>query len=116
MQLFMRVRIPGKGYFPCILCLCVLASTLLAQESHHLPAKANPPSQLTKAGTGRDNKPAVPVFKDIALEARRTVTHLSSNEKRYVIESITVGVCLVVRDNDDKLDNGTVNVRALDRY
>jgi len=116
MQLFMRVRIPGKGYFPCILCLCVLASTLLAQESHHLPAKANPPSQLTKAGTGRDNKPAVPVFKDIALEAGLTVSHLSSNEKRYVIESMSGGVGLFDCDNDGKLDIVMVNGSTVDRY
>src|SRR2546428_1819463 len=116
MQLFMRVRIPGKGYFPRILCLCVLASTLLAQESHHLPAKANPPSQLTKAGTGRDNKPAVPVFKDIALEAGLTVSHLSSNEKRYVIESMSGGVGLFDCDNDGKLDIVMVSGSTVDRY
>jgi hypothetical protein len=116
MQLFMRVRIPGKGYFPNILCLCVLASTLLAQESHHLPPTPNPPSQLTKAGTGRDNKPAVPVFKDIAPEAGLTVSHLSSNEKRYVIESMSGGVGLFDCDNDGKLDIVMVNGSTVDRY
>jgi hypothetical protein len=86
---------------------------LLAQGSHHLPAKANPRPQVTKPSTGRA---PVPVFKDIAHEAGLTASHLSSNEKRYVIESMSGGVGLFDCDNDGKLDIVMVNGSTVDRY
>ncbi len=112
----MSVRALRKACFPEILCVCIFTSTLLTQGSHHLPAKANPRAQITKTSTGKASSATVPIFKDIAHEAGLTVSHLSSNEKRYVIESMSGGVGLFDCDNDGKLDIVMVNGSTVDRY
>lgn len=59
---------------------------------------------------------AVPVFEDIAARAGLNVPHISSPDKRYVIESMSGGVGLIDCDNDGKLDIVTVNGSTVDRY
>jgi len=77
-----------------------------------------PPAKQPASGknTNSTPKPPVPVFKDIAQQAGLTVSHLSSNEKRYVIESMSGGVGLFDCDNDGKLDIVMVNGSTVDRY
>jgi hypothetical protein len=59
---------------------------------------------------------AGPVFEDIAKQSGLTVPHLSSPDKRYVIESMSGGVGLFDCDNDGKLDIVTVNGSSVERY
>src|ERR1700747_2758394 len=62
--------------------------------------------------------PATPVprFEDVAKQAGLTVPHLSTPEKRYIVESMSGGVGFIDCDNDGKLDIITVNGSSIDRY
>jgi enediyne biosynthesis protein E4 len=58
----------------------------------------------------------VPRFEDVAKSAGLTVAHVSSREKKYIIESMSGGVGFIDCDNDGKLDIVTVNGSNVDRY
>ncbi|HWZ82491.1 MAG TPA: CRTAC1 family protein [Terriglobales bacterium] len=58
----------------------------------------------------------VPIFRDIASQAGLTASHISSADKRYVIESMSGGIGLFDCDNDGKLDIVMVNGSTGDRY
>ena len=58
----------------------------------------------------------VPRFKDVAQEAGLTVSHISTPEKKYIVESMSGGAGLIDCDNDGKLDIITVNGSTIDRY
>jgi hypothetical protein len=57
-----------------------------------------------------------PVFRDIAAEVGLTVPHISSPDKKYVVESMSGGVGLFDCDNDGWQDIVTVNGSTIDRY
>jgi hypothetical protein len=57
-----------------------------------------------------------PHFQNIARQAGLTVPHLSSPEKKYILESMSGGVGFIDCDNDGKLDILTVNGSNVDRY
>src|SRR6202162_3277914 len=58
----------------------------------------------------------VPRFKDVAREAGLTVSHISSPEKHYIVESMSGGAGLIDCDNDGKLDIITVNGSTVGRF
>jgi hypothetical protein len=58
----------------------------------------------------------VPQFEDIGQQAGLTVSHISSPDKRYIIESVSGGIGLIDCDNDGKLDIIAVNGSNVDRY
>ncbi len=60
--------------------------------------------------------PPIPRFEDVSKPAGLTVSHLSSPEKRYILESMSGGVGFIDCDNDEKLDIITVNGSSVDRY
>jgi len=60
--------------------------------------------------------PATPQFEDISKQAGLTVSHISSPDKRYVIESMSGGVGFIDCDNDGKIDIIAVNGSSVDRY
>jgi hypothetical protein len=60
--------------------------------------------------------PPVPRFEDVTKAAGLTVPHLSTPEKRYIVESMSGGVGFIDCDNDGKLDIITVNGSSVDRY
>src|ERR1700693_2581892 len=60
--------------------------------------------------------PPIPQFEDVSKQAGLTVSHLSSPEKRYILESMSGGVGFIDCDNDGKLDIVTVNGSSVDRY
>src|SRR6202140_4940752 len=66
----------------------------------------------------QDKPPAYhgPTFEDVGHRSGLTVPHISSPDKRYVIESMSGGVGLFDCDNDGKLDILTVNGSTVDRY
>ena len=60
--------------------------------------------------------PAIPKFEDVSKLAGLNVSHLSSPEKRYILESMSGGVGFIDCDNDGKLDIVTVNGSSVDHY
>jgi hypothetical protein len=60
--------------------------------------------------------PPVPRFEDFTQQAGLTVPHLSTPEKRYIVESMSGGVGFMDCDDDGKLDIITVNGSSIDRY
>src|SRR5277367_23196 len=61
-------------------------------------------------------KPPLPKFEDVAKQVGLTVSHISSPDKRYIVESMSGGVGLIDCDNDGRLDIITVNGSTVDRY
>jgi enediyne biosynthesis protein E4 len=58
----------------------------------------------------------MPRFEDIGQQAGLTVSHISSPDKRYIIESVSGGIGLIDCDNDGKLDIIAVHGSNVDRY
>ncbi len=61
-------------------------------------------------------KPPLPRFTEVAKQVGLTVSHISSPEKRYIVESMSGGAGLIDCDNDGKLDIITVNGSTIDRF
>jgi hypothetical protein len=99
------------------LSLSLSAGLLLAQSVSQNAAPADIPSARAERKSV-PSKPtgAVPIFRDIAAQAGLTVSHISSREKYYVVESMSGGVGLFDCDNDGKLDIVMVNGSTVDRY
>ncbi|MGA2697489.1 MAG: CRTAC1 family protein, partial [Terriglobales bacterium] len=71
--------------------------------------------------SGQGSKPAAsnlaaPRFEDVAQKAGLTVSHISSVDKKYIVESMSGGAGLIDCDDDGKLDIITVNGSTIDRY
>lgn len=60
--------------------------------------------------------PTLPQFEDVAQKAGLTVAHISSPDKKYVVESMSGGAGFIDCDNDGKLDIITVNGSTVQRY
>ena len=65
---------------------------------------------------GQTAPTGLPSFKDIGQSAGLSVSHISTAEKKYMIESMSGGVGFIDCDNDGKLDILTVNGSTVDRY
>jgi hypothetical protein len=89
----------------------LLTGMLLAQSS---VAKPSVSSSLPK--TQNVGEQLVPQFEDVAQKAGLTVPHISSPDKKYIVESMSGGVGLIDCDNDGKLDIITVNGSTVERY
>src|SRR4029077_20429320 len=61
-------------------------------------------------------KTPLPKFEDVAKQVGLTVAHISSPDKKYIVESMSGGVGLIDCDNDGKLDIITVNGSTVARY
>jgi len=59
---------------------------------------------------------SLPKFADVAQQSGLTVSHISSPEKHYIVESMSGGAGLIDCDNDGKLDIITVNGSTVDRF
>jgi hypothetical protein len=112
-----RRRLKVPRLFICLLvaCVCVAIAFAQARQSAGHGSRAPAQSQLRKNTSKVDFSP-VPVFEDIAARDGLTVSHISSKEKRYVIESMSGGIGLFDCDNDGKLDIVVVNGSTVDRY
>ncbi len=89
----------------------LLHAMLLAQTVGAHPRKIAAPPESKESSTT-----AVPQFEDIAQESGLTVPHISSPDKKYIVESMSGGVGLIDCDNDGKLDIITVNGSTVQRY
>jgi len=74
------------------------------------------PANVAKATQADLSTTSLPHFEDIGQKAGLTVSHISSPEKRYIIESVSGGIGLIDCDNDGKLDIIAVNGSNVDRY
>ena len=61
-------------------------------------------------------KAPLPGFTEVAKQVGLTVSHISSLEKRYIVESMSGGAGLIDCDNDGNLDIITVNGSTIDRF
>ena len=99
----------------CSWVALLCTATPLAQTT---PAKAATQAAPPKSQAQPSPAPQSPVpqFEDVAPKAGLTVPHISSPDKRYIVESMSGGVGLMDCDNDGKLDIVTVNGSTVDRY
>src|SRR5437588_772115 len=61
-------------------------------------------------------KTPLPKFEDVAQQVGLTVSHISSPDKRYIVESMSGGAGLIDCDNDGRLDIITANGSTVDHY
>jgi enediyne biosynthesis protein E4 len=114
---------PMLDYFPRLSVLLVLSVFLVLSSATLQPLSAQstavplPPAAKLPASKG--NRPGfspIPKFKDIAQSVGLTASHISTGEKRYIIESMSGGAGLFDCDDDGRLDIVTVNGSTVDRY
>jgi enediyne biosynthesis protein E4 len=72
--------------------------------------------QASLAIYGQKPSAETPSFKDITQRAGLSVSHISTAEKNYMVESMSGGVGFIDCDNDGKLDIITVNGTTVERY
>ena len=65
---------------------------------------------------GQTQRTELPDFQDITQSAGLSVPHISTAEKKYMVEAMSGGVGFIDCDNDGKLDIITVNGSTVDRY
>jgi enediyne biosynthesis protein E4 len=69
---------------------------------------------------GAQTKPVaaadVPQFQEISARSGLTVSHISTAEQHYIIESMSGGIALFDCDDDGKLDIAMVNGSTVERY
>lgn len=95
-----------------ILALGMLLSVLAFAQT--TPKKKTPaPARAVQVAAP---KTPLPPFVDVARQAGLTVSHISSPEKKYILESMSGGAGLIDCDNDGKLDILTVNGSTVERF
>jgi enediyne biosynthesis protein E4 len=93
-----------------------------AQSGQTAPAtaKGSDPAKATSGAVAHKSEaPAAqvtPRFEDVAAKVGLTVPHISSPDKKYIVESMSGGVGLIDCDNDGKLDIITVNGSTVQRF
>jgi hypothetical protein len=92
-----------------LLFLALLSATLAT-------AQAAPPAPVKGSEPKPQSPSSLPHFEDIGKQAGLTVPHISTAEKRYIIESMSGGIGLIDCDNDGKLDIIAINGSTTDRY
>ena len=78
-----------------------------------------PPSAKKSQAPGNVNRPGfapIPQFQDIAAQVGLTASHISTPDKRYIVESMSGGAGLFDCDEDDRLDIVLVNGSTIDHF
>src|SRR6266852_5562616 len=99
----------------CSWVALLCTATALAQTTPAKVATHAVPPQSQAQQSPAPQSP-VPQFEDVAQKAGLTVPHISSPDKRYIVESMSGGIGLMDCDNDGKLDIVTVNGSTVERY
>jgi hypothetical protein len=89
--------------------------TAHAQGPQRVPVPV-PPVKGSPQKKDRSGFPPVPVFKEVAAEVGLKAVHISTGEKRYILESMSGGVGIFDCDNDGRPDLVMVNGSTVDRY
>lgn len=71
---------------------------------------------LSQAAVHNPSAKPVPRFEDIARQVGLTVPHISTPEKKYIVESMSGGAGFIDCDGDGKLDIVTVNGSTVERF
>src|SRR5947209_9550315 len=71
---------------------------------------------LAMAQTKTPPPAGVPQFEDVSRQAGLTVSHISTAEQHYIIESMSGGIALSDCDDDGKLDIAMVNGSTVEHY
>jgi hypothetical protein len=90
-----------------------LAAPLYSQSAS-VPIPPSAKARATKID--RPGFPPIPQFKDLAAQLGLIVPHISSSEKRYILDSMSGGVGLFDCDDDGRLDIVIVNGSSVERY
>jgi enediyne biosynthesis protein E4 len=98
-----------------MISLSIGLPTVAMANAQDVPAKHLSKPELPKSHEAGPPQP-VPRFEDVAQKAGLTVAHISSPDKKYIVESMSGGVGLIDCDNDGKLDIITVNGSTVQRY
>jgi len=81
------------------------------------PVSAQTPRLPVANGAAKPgNVTPLPRFEDIGEQAGLIVSHISSPDKRYIIDSVSGGIGLIDCDNDGKPDIVVANGSNVDRY
>jgi hypothetical protein len=75
-----------------------------------------PPVKGSPQKKDRSGLPRVPAFKEVAAEVGLKAVHISTGEKRYILESMSGGVGIFDCDDDGRPDIVMVNGSTVDRY
>src|SRR6266705_1263770 len=106
--------------FACFLFLATNSLNWPAAPQQNSPSARVPlpPSDKpsSRPNTERKDFPLVPAFKDIAAEVGLTSSHISSVDKRYILESMSGGIGVFDCDNDGRLDIVMVNASTVERF
>ena len=89
----------GSMLIVSVLALSLLSSLVFAM------AQTKTPSPI-----------ATPLFEDVSRQAGLIVSHISTAEQHYIIESMSGGIALFDCDNDGKLDIAMVNGSTVEHY
>jgi hypothetical protein len=92
----------------------LIAPSSLNAQSVSVPIP--PSAKKLPAKVDRTGFPPIPQFKDVAAEVGLTVSHISTPDKRYIVESMSGGTGLFDCDEDDRLDIVVVNGSTIDHY
>ena len=109
-----RFKFFCHSVFPVLLLFSSGVCELASAQSTSVPLP--PAAKLPAPKKDRSSFPAVPKFKDVAQELGLTVPHISTSDKRYIVESMSGGVGLFDCDDDGRLDIVTVNGSSVERY
>jgi hypothetical protein len=109
-----RSRLSSLLIFSIFLIIGSASPGSLLSQSTAVPLP--PSAKLPKPNVDRPGFPPIPKFKDIAPSVGLTVSHISTGEKRYIVESMSGGAALFDCDDDGRLDIVTVNGSTVDRY
>lgn len=108
---------PPRLYVSLTLLLLILSTAWAGVSRGQSATVPLPPlSKMAAKKTNYPNLPPVPQFQDVAAERGVTVSHISTGEKRYIVESISGGVGLFDCDDDGRLDIVLVNGSSIDRF
>ena len=98
--------------------ICLLSAFALAQMSGAKVPVRHPPASKIAGSPHRSKEPLAPVphFEDIGARAGLTVAHISSPEKKYIVESMSGGAGFIDCDDDGKLDIIVAGGSTVDRF
>src|SRR2546428_1347719 len=104
-------RLPLLSYFSGLfLLLFSLEIAVVRPEAGQsarvpVPASASP----SKPRPDRPGFPPIPKFKDVAAELGLRASHISTSDKRYIVESMSGGICFVSLGEDGPAGAAVVN-------